>query len=456
MRAWFGYMLAASALAPFAAQADTLEEALTSAYATNPTLEAARAQTRQADESWAQARAGFLPQIAVTGALSTRDTDVTSNIGGVTTRAEQSLDPESISVSAVQTLFAGGRLVAQIGLANAQIAASQEGLRSIEQTVLLTAIAAYIDLQRDERQVEIRENNVRLLERQTQAAKDRFEVGEITRTDVAQAQARLAGGMAGLAAARADLEASRAQYLRIIGVPAGKLEPAPAVKGLPVSLDEAIEIGLEANPDIRRLVQAERAARQQVRIERADLLPEVSLIGRMDRQVDSATRGVETESSIATAQISVPLFEGGFARSRTRAARIGMIRASALTEEVKRAVTAQVTSAWNDLIAARSVIEASKQQVAANSFALEGVQLEQEVGQRTTLDVLDAQQELLDSELNLVRAERDAYVAAHVLLTSIGKLDAATLGVNSPLYDPEHHRRAVRWTILSTKPAESR
>jgi outer membrane protein len=454
MRAWFGYVLAVGALAPQLALADTLEEALASAYATNPTLDAARAQARQTDESWAQARAGFLPQIAVTGSVSTRDTDVQTTTGSLSNRTKQSLDPEAYSVSASQTLFAGGRLTAQIGLANAQIAGSQEGLRSIEQSVLLSAIAAYVDLQRDERQLQIRENNVRLLERQTQAAKDRFEVGEITRTDVAQSQARLAGGVAGLAAARADLEASRAQYERVIGTAPGALAPTPEIKGLPTELYEAIEAGQAANPEIRRLIQAERAARQVVRIERSDLLPQVSLVGRIDRQIDTSTRGIESESSIATAQVSVPLFEGGFARSRTRSARIGVVRASFQIEEAKRAVTAQVTSAWSDLVAARSVIDASKQQVEANQFALEGVELEQQVGQRTTLDVLDAQQELLESELGLVRAERDAYLAAHVLLSAIGKLDAQSLGVNTPLYDPEHHRRAVRWTILSTLPAE--
>jgi outer membrane protein len=453
---WMSLWVAAGMLAPPMAGAETLPEALNSAYATNPTLRAARAQTRQVDESWAQARAGFLPQLAVTGALSTREVDTTRTIAGVSATTSESVDLETLSISVSQALYSGGRLVAQIGLANAQIGAAQEGLRAVGQTVLLAAVSAYVDVQRDTRQLEIRENNVRLLEKQAQAAADRFEVGEITRTDVAQAQARLAGGVAGLAAARADLAASRAQYQRVIGEAPGALAPAPAIGELPATLDQAISIGLEANPDIRRFKQAERAARQQVTIERADLLPQVALAARRDRQVDQTTRVIETESTVATAQISVPLFERGFVRSRTRAARIGVIRAAAQTEEATRAVTSQVTASWNDVLAARGVIEASQRQVEANQLALEGVEQEKKEGLRTTLDVLDAQQELLDSQLALVRAERNAYVAAHGLLSSIGRLDARALGVNSPLYDPDQHRRAVRRTILSTKPAEER
>lgn len=455
MRKFMSVMLAVG-LAPAPALADTLADALAAAYRTNPTLDSARQQTRQVDETFAQARAGFLPQVGVSGEYGTQLRIIETESPAGTVRTKSSTDPESASVSASQSIFEGGRRLGQIGLANAQIRASQEGLRSTEQSVLLDVIAAYVNVQRDAESVRIRENNVRLLERQQQAAKDRFEVGEITRTDVAQADARLSGALAGLASARADHEASLAEYARIVGMPAQDLEAPPAVAGLPSTLEEAVAVALDLNPDLRQFKENEAAARQQVRIARADLLPQLSVVGRMARDIDATTRGVRADSQSAAAQLTIPLFEGGFARSRTRQARIGVLRAKAQTEEVRRGVVSQTTSAWNDYAAAQRVIEASRSQVKANELALEGVEQEQQVGLRTTLDVLDAQQELLDSQLALVRAERDAYVAAHGLLLSIGKLDARTLGVNAPLYDPDDHRDAVSWTILSTRPARDR
>ncbi|MDZ4776565.1 MAG: TolC family outer membrane protein [Alphaproteobacteria bacterium] len=454
MRMILTALLAAAGLAPGAANADSLEDALASAYKTNPTLDGARQQARQADETFAQARAAFLPQVGVTGSYGSqlRITETETIIG--TQRSKNTFEPQNATITASQSLFEGGRRLAQIGQANAQIEGAQEGLRSTEQQVLLQVISVYVDVRRDEDVVRIRENNVTLLERQLQAAKDRFEVGEITRTDVAQAQARLSGANAGLAAARSDLAASRAEYMRIIGTPAGTLDPAPPVAGVPGNLDDAVSVALDLNPDLRRFKQNERAARQQVRIERADLLPQVSVFGRMARDIEASGPGIESESQVAAAQVSIPLFEGGFARSRTRSARLGVLRAESQTEEVRRSVVSQTTSAWNDYAASQRVIEASKEQVRANELALEGVEQEQQVGLRTTLDVLDAQQELLDSQLAVIRAERDAYVAAHGLLLSIGKLDAKSLNVNAPLYDPDDHRRAVRRTMLRTWPAD--
>lgn len=454
MRKLVGAMLAVG-LTPAPALADTLADALASAYRTNPTLDSARQLSRQTDENFAQARAGFLPQVGVSGSYSSQLRITETETPAGTVRTKFSSDPESSSVSASQSIFEGGRRFAQIGLANAQIRGAQEGLRATEQGVLLSVISAYVDVRRDAESVRIRENNVTLLERQQQAARDRFEVGEITRTDVAQADARLAGSVAGLAAARADYEASLAEYARIVGMPANALEPAPAVTGVPETLDQAIDTALQLNPDLRRFKENEAAAKQQVRIARADLLPQVSVVGRMARDIDQQARGVTVESQSAAAQVTIPLFEGGFARSRTRQAKIGVLRAEAQTEEVRRSVVSQTTSAWNDYAASKRVIDASREQARANALALEGVEQEQQVGLRTTLDVLDAQQELLDSQLAVVRAERDAYVAAHGLLLAIGKLDARSLAINAPLYDPDDHRDRVSWTILSTWPARA-
>jgi outer membrane protein len=449
------------AIAPAPAMAETLQDALTSAYLTNPTLQAQREATRQTDESLAQVRALFLPNVGISASMSTqlRITESPSIFGGDVTRtasANKTYEPQNATISVSQSLFEGGRRVAQLGQVKAQIAGAQEALRSTEQSVLLDVVAAFVDVRRDGEIVRIRANNVELLEQQLQAARDRFEVGEITRTDVAQAQARLAGAGAGLVSAQSDLAASRANYVRLVGYDAGALEAPPALDDLPPSLDEAISIALDLNPDLRRFKAVERAAREQVRIERAELRPQISLVGAMSRDIEPSGINTEVETQFASARLSIPLFEGGFAQSRTRAARIGVLRAQAETEEVRRSIVSTVTAAWNDYLAAQRVIEASREQVRANQLALEGVIQEQMVGLRTTLDVLNAQQELLDSQLNVVAAERNAYVAGNLLLTSIGRLDAEGVGVNAPLYDPNDHRRAVSWTILSMKPADPR
>jgi outer membrane protein len=301
--------------------------------------------------------------------------------------------------------------------------------------------------------VRIRANNVEVLTRQLQAARDRFEVGEITRTDVAQAEARLSAGEAGLAGARAQLEASRANYAQVVGASPGSLTPPPPAPALPEAFDVAVETALAANPDYLRLKAAERAAVQQVRIDQSSLLPSVSVVGRADRAFDQGIRGAESEGLSATAQVSVPLFDAGILRSRVRQSKTVLDRARSQTEETRRAVVANVSDAWNGHTAARRQVEASRKQESAAKLALEGAEQELQVGLRTTLDVLNAQQEFLEAQLAVVSAERNAYVAAHALLQSVGALDAQTLGVNAPLYDPNEHKRAARRAILANDPS---
>lgn len=453
MRIWIGALALAGIVAPGAALGQTLPEALVQAYKANPTLEGQRAATRQADEGYAQALASFLPQVSVTGSYTRRTVETETTVSGLTNRTRSTSEPNSYGLQASQSLFEGGRRIALLASVDAQIDAAQAGLRATEQQVLLAAVAAYVNVRRDEEQLAIRTANVTLLEEQLRAARERFDVGVITRTDVAQAEARLAGAKAGLAGALADLEASRAAYARIIGAPPEKLAAPPAVAGLPPTLDEALSIALSANPDLDRARSGERVARESVKIEESELYPSLALVGRLDRTFDQAGAGVDQDISSATAQMNVPLFEGGFARSRTRAAKIGVTRAQAQVEEARRAVTAQVVEAWNDYQASLRVIDASRQQAGANTLALEGVTLESEIGERTTLDVLNARQELLEAQLAVVRAERDSYVAAHALLAAIGRLDAKTLGLDVATLDPQRHREAVRWRVFSTDPA---
>lgn len=448
-----------AALSPGAAVAqdalETLPEALAETYRSNPTLGAARAQARAARESQAQAYSAFLPNVSLTGTYVTGETEADGRTpAGGFTGARETTDRQigAYGVSVSQDVFAGGRRFGQVGVARAGAAQATEALRGTEQAILLQAIAAYRDVQREQEVVRIAENNVEVLSRQLQAARDRFEVGEITRTDVAQAQARLALGQSNLAAARANLEASRATYAEIVGRPPGTLAAAPPPPELPATLDEAVKQGLASNPDLRRFEAGARAARSQVRVEASGLLPSLSVVGRVERSEDflrTSGAGRESDTATATAQLAVPLFEGGFNWSRVRQARSNVSRAEQQAEEARRAVVGAVTTAWHQFAATQRVIESSREQAQAASLALEGAQEELAVGLRTTLDVLDAQQEFLNAQLAVVRAERDAYVAAHQLLLAMGRLDAGTLGVEAAETEP-HARRPVWRRVFNT------
>ncbi len=445
MRIWTS--VAVLALMAPCAGAETLNDALTQAYLHNPTLQAARLSARAADEETAQARANYLPSVDVLGSYGVRRSE-TNDVDN------PDLDPASVEFSASQSLYTGGYRRARSALARAAVQGAREDLRSTEQDVLLSVIAAYVDVRRDEEAMRIRQSNVDLLERQLQEAQARFQVGDITRTDVAQSDARLAGARSGLSQAQAALEASRARFVEIIGVAPQELEAPPPPPDIPRSLEEAVEEALSLNPALRQALQGEHAAHAQTGIERSALLPQLTLQGNYDQGRDVGAPGTQVDSVEAAARLSVPLFEGGFARARVRQSRINERRASELTEVARRQVVSTVTAAWNDYLAAQRVVDSSRAQVSANELAFDGVQQERTVGLRTTLDVLNAQQELLDSRLALVGAERDVYVAQHGLLRAIGRLDGAMLAVNAPLYDPEEHGRAVNRTFLSTDPAD--
>ena len=443
---------AMACLLPPQASAETLSDALSAAYAQNPTLEAARANARAIDENYPQARAGLLPQVSATMTYGMRRSETEPpQSNGATTSSIVRTRPGTYGVQATQTLFAGGRIVGRINQANATIDAAHESLRATEQDVLLSGIAAYMNVRRDAEILNIRANNAELLSQQVEESQARFDVGEITRTDVAQSQARLAGARAQLANARADLEASRAVYAQVIGNAPGQLEEPPTAPELPATIGEAIEAGLQNNPDYKRLMETSRAARAQIMIDRASLLPQLSVTGRLDHAFEDRNKLAggrlpgDTDSGSVTATLSIPLYQGGLARSQVAQSRQEYNRAELTASAQRRQVVTDVTNAWNDLEAARQTIVASREQVDANQLAYDGAEQEREVGLRTTIELLNAQQELLDSRVSLVQAERNAYVAAHALLVAIGVLDPKSLGVNGPLYDPDKHRKAVGW-----------
>ncbi len=440
--------------APNVARAETLADALAAAYRNNPTLEAARLSAASADEGTAQARAGYLPNVDVIASAGVAESQVERPDGlGGTITSNDDLDPRTASIVATQALYTGGFRSAQSRAARAGVERSRENLRGVEQEVLFAAISAYADVLRDLEFVRIRSSGVALLERQLEEARARFEVGDVTLTDVSQAEARLSGSRAGLSEAQASLEAARARYVQIIGEAPEALEPPPPPPALPLTLGEAAEQALELNPALRDAAANERLAAAQVGVERSALLPQLSAVARWDQAEDSVGPDVRSEGASAAVQLSVPLFEGGFSRSRTRQSRIEQRRAASLTEQTRRMILSQLSAAWNNRLSAERVVFSSAEQARANRLAFDGVLEERSVGLRTSLDVLNAQQELLTAELAVARAQRDAYVAAHAVLQAIGRLDAGALAINVPLYDPAEHARAVSRTILSTEPA---
>lgn len=417
-----GLMLGAASLGLSGnVHAQTLDETLRAAYESNPTLGQQRKRLEQTAENLVQARAVALPTLSADGSIS--DTEVWGGPSGGGTA--------SYGVSLSQYIYAGGLIKAGISGARAQYSAGIESLRSAEQSVFLDAITAHANVVRDQQILSIRSNNVDLLAEQLRAARDRFEVGEITRTDVAQAEARLSASRAQLSAAQANLAASRAAYLRVTGIEPVQPETLEASQVRAESYADAVSIAIETNPDLRASQFGEVVADANVSLARSNLRPTVTLSASANESQDSDFTGNTTGSASLTARVSVPLFTGGANRSRLRSALAASDETRLGTVVVQRQIVEGVSNAWNNYLAAQAVIESSREAVRANEIAFEGVEQEAFVGLRTTLDVLNAEQELLNSRLDLASAERDLVVASYSLRQIMGLLHASELGFSN-------------------------
>lgn len=456
----FGAVLAGSvSLIAMAAPAwgQSLEDTLIMAYNSNPTLQAERANLRAIDEGRVQAMAGRLPTVSADASISRQHVESQSTfvIGDdrVASSSTSDATPKNYSITASQLVYGGGQVSGAIDQATAQIMAGRESLRAVEQTVLVDAVTAFMDVRRDARVVEIRRNNAEVLAQHLQAARDRFEVGEITRTDVAQAEARLSGAQAELSAAQSQLAVSRAAYERVTGQPPATLEEPPALPGMPDSLADAAEFAYQSSPQLLAARFSEESARHAIRIARSNLRPEVTLSASASAARNSSFSGDERDSTSVTGRVSIPIFTGGLNRSRVRAAVAQEEQARHQVRQARRQVTEGVTNAWSNYVTSLAVIESSQQAVRANEIALDGVEQEAYVGIRTTLDVLDAEQELLNSRLTLVTAERDSYVAGYQLLQAMGLVSAEQLGLAVDVYDPaEQDMRQSRFPNLDLTP----
>lgn len=418
--------------------AETLSDAIALAYRTNPTLLSQRASQRALDETVPQARAGLRPTVSVTADVDYSRADTAAGV--------VETDTAGIGIGLSQNLYTGGRVGHAISAAEAGVLAGREQLRGVEQGVLAAVIQAYVDVRRDMEILTIRQDNLTVLRRQLDESNARFEVGEITRTDVAQSQARLAQSEADLAQAQAQLSVSRAAYAAVVGQAPANLDAPAALPGVPTDFDAALDVGLVENPSVRAAQYNLQAAEARVAAARSEYLPSVRATASYGGTGDLSDFDLTDRTAFtAGASISVPLFTGGLNRSRVAQALEQANAAQIDVEGQRRSVLQDVSSAYAQLVSARSTVTAGEQAVRAASVAAEGVRQEAQVGLRTTLDVLNQELELRSAQVQLVSARRNEYVAQAAVLAAMGRLQGPQLVASVEAYDPAANAAAVRF-----------
>ena len=438
-------------------RADSLREALALAYRTNPTLEAARAQQRATDEGVPIARAAGLPNASVDGTY----TEFLVQPANAFTAPERAF---SAGANLGVPIYSGGAVKNRIKAAKNRVAAGQEDLRGTESAIFSQVVAAYMDVIQNEALVGLNRNNVNVLSVNLQATRDRFEIGDLTRTDVAQSQSRLALAEGDTRTAEANLAAARETYIRLVGKAPVALEAPPPLPNLPASPETAVAVALETNPDIAASKKQVDAAQNDIDVAGASRLPTVSLYSQGSYNNYFNTLGgaqsdliQQTDRSLqAGARVTVPLFQGGLPAAQRRQAQAQASSALENQIAVERDVIAQTRSAYTSWQAANELIRLQQIAVDAAQLSLEGVRAENSVGNRTILDILNAEQELVTARSRLVTARRNAYVAGFTLLAAMGVAGAEDLNLDGgALYDPNTNYRRVRgkWFDWDTDPA---
>lgn len=440
------FALAAAAPEAFAVN-DQLRDVLYEAYRNNPRLDSARATQRATDEEVARAQSGFRPLIQ--GSADTGYNDSNSNPASFSGETR----PKGYSVDLIQPLFTGFRTINAVNEAEAIVRAGREQLRNVEQTVLLEATTAYLDIVRDQAVVRLREANVEVLTRDLTATSRRLKSRQATQTDKLQAEVRRAAAQSAQLLSQANLEASRASFERVVGRPPviSAIDPIMAIPALPRTLAEAFEVGQQEHPLIISSLYREQAQRYVIDQIRGELLPTATLEAGHSRRYDSSVIVDEQKTSSVVARVTVPIYTGGETEARVRQAKQQHIARLQDIEQAKADVRAPIQAAWAQVGASRAAVELDKGQVTAARASLAGVRREYDVGQRTLLDILNAQQELLNAQTNLVSDARDYMVANFSLLQAIGRLNIAQLEGNATVYDPDVHYHEVRrkWFGLS-------
>ncbi|MHC1942748.1 TolC family outer membrane protein [Bradyrhizobium sp. UFLA06-06] len=445
-------VLACALLTETAARAESLPEALVKAYQTNPQLNAERARQRATDENVPQALAGYRPQIIAglsVGLQAVRD-QLPGNVIQTAT-----LKPWQIGVTVTQTLFNGFKTANSVRVAELQVQSGREALRNVGQGLLLDAVTVYTNVLANQTLVEAQRANVAFLKETRAITERRLNAGDVTPTDTAQAEARLNRGLADLNAAEVNFAVSQATYAQVVGNAPSQLRPAETIdRLLPRSREDAIALSLREHPAVTAAGFDVDVASTSIRVAESSLMPNVSVQGSVSRSRDTDTTlgSFGTDQASVIGQVTQPIYDGGTAASQTRQAKEVAAQSRLVLDKVRNQAKTAVVSAWVANEGAKIAVSASESEMKAAEVALAGVQKEAAGGQRTTVDVLNAQQDLITARARLIGAQRDRVIASYTLLSATGRLDVKTLNLKTPDYLPEVHYHQVRdaWHGLRT------
>jgi outer membrane protein len=454
--------VAGAALCCSPAFAQSLEAALAYAYANNPQLNAQRASVRATDENVPKELAGYRPKASITANAGTQTLSTTIREIGSTTAPGAAASyftqsgvnaPRGVGATVRQNVLNGFQTSSKTRQAESQVLAARETLRNTEQTVLLAAATAYMNLLRDGGILELQRSNVEVLLEQLRQAKQRLEQGNVTQTDVSQSEARLAVGRTQLFAAEAAYETSKAQFRQVIGLDPGRLQPAsPVDRFSPNTLSAAVASGTALHPNVTLAQFNVDVALMQVKVAESELYPTVDIVGQVQKNYETSLNALQTFTGSVAGQFTMPIYQGGSEYALIRQAKESHGKSQLDLNLARDQTRVTVVQAWSLLEAAKSSIESTRGQVKSAEAALNGVREEARLGQRTTLDVLNAQQELVSARIALVQAQRDRLVNSYGLLAAVGRLSPQVLGLRVQTYDPAVHYHQVRdaWTGVRT------
>lgn len=449
---WVSGLALTSCIAGVNARAETIGEAMVKAYQFNPQINGERARQRATDENVPQAMSGYRPQVAATlavGLQAVRNLLPDNTVQGAT------LKPWTIGVTVTQTLFNGFKTANSVRVAEFQVKSGREALRNVGQGVLLDAVTAYTNVLANQSLVDAQRANLVSLRETLEITRKRLASGDVTPTDTAQAEARLARGQADLNTTEVNLAISQATYQQVIGTAPTRLAPAePVDRLLPRNRDDATALALTTNPAVLAAGYDVDIATTTISVAESSLYPTVTVQASVSRsaQSDSTLGTYGTDQASIVGQMSAPIYDGGLAAAQTRQAKEMSTQSRQVLEQVRNQARTAALGAWVSNDGAKIAVTAAETELKAASIALQGVQREAQGGQRTTVDVLNAQQDLVQAKARLIGALRDRVIAAYTLLSAIGRLDVRNLGLRTPDYLPDVHYQQVRdaWHGLRT------
>jgi outer membrane protein len=425
--------------------ADTMEGSLLRAYQNNPQLNAQRALVRVTDENVPQALAGYRPKVSGTFSAGVQYIDqlADGSVGKKDEHGDQG--PHGAALTATQTVYNGNQTANKVRSAESQVFGAREGLRLMEQSILLSAATIYMDYLRDAAILEVQRSNTHVLELTLRQTRDRYSAGLVTPTDVAQSEAQLAAAKSQELAAESTLTTTRANFRRIIGKEPTNLQPAsPVDRYLPATQNGGVELALRQNPNVTAAMYGVDVNFLAVKINEGALLPTVSLQATVAKVWDPSITVIHQVTAAATANLNVPVYQGGMEYSLIRQSKEALEQQRLTLEQVRDQARADLVTAWGQLVAGKAQVTAAQSQVEASELAYLGTTKEAQVGQRTVIDILNAQQTLVNARVALVTAQHDRVVASYAVLNAIGRLSPQVLHLSTPTYDPSVHYQQVR------------